>query len=161
MKKNYFLFLVLFFIFMANSLYSQYCTPVYTHGCELGNGLTQFTMNTINQAIPCSGIPNYYHDYTSTSTNLAKNGYYLVTARSSSAGMYVSVWIDYDNNNTFNNAEELVQQFVCTNAGTDYSFPVTIPNTGFTGTTRLRVLSSTTGYPSNPERKSTRLNSSH
>jgi len=150
MKKFLLLCQTLFFIFIFNDLNGQYCTPAYTNGCELGQGLTQFSLNTISQAIPCSGIPNYYHDYTVVSTSLAKNGYYLISVQSSNAGLYVSVWIDYDNSTSFNNAEELVQQFICTGAGITFSYPVTIPNTVATGATRLRIMSSTNGYPSNP-----------
>ncbi|MEI6901476.1 MAG: GEVED domain-containing protein, partial [Bacteroidota bacterium] len=141
MRKFYLTIQILLFTVIFNELQAQYCIPVYTHGCELGDGLTHFSLNTISQAIPCSGIPNYYHDYTAISTDLAKTGYYLISAKSSSAGLYVSVWIDYDDNTTFNNAEELVQQFVCTTIGVTYSVPITIPASATTGTTRLRILS--------------------
>jgi hypothetical protein len=133
-----------------NGLNAQYCTPGYTTGCEFGDGLTQFHLNTINQAVPCADIPNYYHDYTGISTDLAKNGYYILSGQSINTNFYISVWIDYNVNTIFESGTELIGSFSFNNLGGTFSIPFTVPGTAPTGPTRLRIMSSTNGLITNP-----------
>ena len=134
---------------LINSVNAQYCLPTYTNGCEFGDGLTQFQLNTIDQTVLCTGSPSYYQDYTSLSTDLAELGYYTLNVQSNNSGLYVTVWIDYDNNGAFDNSTELISQFYYYNVGFYDGFTFQVPGGLTTGPTRLRIMSCTMGgYPS-------------
>lgn len=108
------------------TLVTQYCIPAFSTGCDSYNmGLAYFGLNTIDQAISCSGIPSYYHDFTSSSTDLHKNGAYTISLVAGYGYNYVTVWIDYNHNNIFDGASEVIGQAACYNAGATYTIPIT------------------------------------
>ncbi|MEI7526720.1 MAG: GEVED domain-containing protein, partial [Mariniphaga sp.] len=150
MKKILPLLQTLAFVMMFNGLYAQYCIPVYTTGCEFGDGLTQVQLNTLYKPIPCSDIPNYYHDFTSFTTDLSKNGYYLITGHSNNTNFNVSVWIDYNGNSTFEGGEELIGSYSFNNPAGDFTIPFTVPATVANGAKRLRIMSSTSSIITDP-----------
>ncbi|HTX87796.1 MAG TPA: GEVED domain-containing protein, partial [Bacteroidales bacterium] len=120
-----------------------YCTPVYSSGCGAGDGLTNFQLNTINQAIPCSGSPSYYHDYTTSSTTLTEGNTYVLTVIAGYSATHVRVWIDLNNNNTFDQPGEImVSDLICTSAATPYTANIVIPCGTSTGNHRLRYRTS-------------------
>jgi len=125
------------------SLPTLYCIPTYQYGCSSPYymGLTNVELNTINQTIPCTGTPSYYHDYTSSSTDLARSGSYTMTVQAGGGyGLYINVWIDVNHNNYFDGAGEIVGQGHC-NGGASATISLTIPGTAITGSTWLRVMS--------------------
>ncbi|MCX6277649.1 MAG: GEVED domain-containing protein [Bacteroidetes bacterium] len=150
MKTFLLFFQTALFVILFGSANAQYCTPVYYYGCNSGYQMTQFQLNEINQAIPCAGTPSYYHNYTSQSTDLAQNGYYTLSVQTGNYYMYVTAWIDYDKNNIFNNETERVTLFDCFAPGTTYSSSFTVPASVATGSTRLRILASHSGFPGDP-----------
>ncbi|MEI7662917.1 MAG: GEVED domain-containing protein, partial [Bacteroidota bacterium] len=151
MKKALQLILTFVFLFAFSSLNAQtYCIPTYTHGCESGNGMVQVHLNTISQTIPCSDIPNYYHDFTATGTDLAKNGYYILSGQTLNTNFFITVWIDYNNNSTFESGIELVGSYSFSNPGGSFTIPFSVPGTVSTGARRLRIMSSTGNFISDP-----------
>ena len=152
MKQIFKFFRVLTFAFLFGSIFvqAQYCIPTYSNGCTYGDGLTLFQLNTINQAISCSGSPSYYHDYTSLSTSLTIGTPYTITVQAGYSSTYVTFWIDYNHNNTFDVASETIGQVICSSSGTNYTITFTIPVTAITGATRLRAMTEWIGYPSGP-----------
>ncbi len=150
--KRFLLFLqtMLFAFFFLNSVKAQYCTPVFNSGCSGGGGITSFQFGSINQTpIVCNGSPvTYYHDFTSQSTVLAQEGIFDISVQTINAGMYISIWIDYNKDEVFDGSE-LALQFLCNWAGTT-STSVTIPGSADLGETRLRIIASANGYPSDP-----------
>ena len=152
MKQIFKFFQVLTFVSLFGSavVQAQYCIPTYSSGCTYGDGLTLFQLNTINQAISCSGSPSYYHDFTSLSTSLTIGTPYTITVQAGYSSTYVTVWIDYNHNSTFDVASETVGQVICASSGTNYTITFTIPVTATTGVTRLRAMTEWIGYPSGP-----------
>jgi hypothetical protein len=53
--------LVLLSLAWSAPLQAQYCTPAYIDGCDEGDGIINFKLSTINQAVTCT---DYYHDFT-------------------------------------------------------------------------------------------------
>ena len=150
MKKIYLLFLTTLFIFTFSTAKAQYCQPNFTNGCDFGNMVTQFQLNTIDQAITCAGSPAYYQDYTSLSTDLAEGGYYTLSVQTGNVGIYIKVWIDYDDNSIFYSPGEELMSFYCDSPGVIYTQSFTMPVTGYYGAKRLRFLASHAGYPTDP-----------
>jgi hypothetical protein len=70
---------------------AQPCTPVYSTGCNFGDGLILFRLNTMDQTIPCTGSPSYYHDFTATSTQLKPGTAYTLTVQAGYSATYVTV----------------------------------------------------------------------
>ncbi|MEI6062858.1 MAG: GEVED domain-containing protein, partial [Bacteroidota bacterium] len=138
------------------TLATPYCIPVYSSGCsEYSMGLSQFNLNTISQAILCEGTPSYYHDFTSsTTTDLAKNGYYSISIQAGYWDTYVTVWADYNHNNFFEEGNEIVGHAYCYNTGQTYTIPFIVPASAANGTVRLRAMSNYYwpgyNYPTNP-----------
>lgn len=116
---------------MPLHLFSQapYCMPYLTYGCEAGSGLSYFSLNTIAQDIDCTGEPfSYYHDYSNVSTNLTPGVSYTLTVKCKNWDHYVSVWIDLNNDTTFDDPGELiVNNLFCENYWQAYTAVVTIP----------------------------------
>jgi hypothetical protein len=136
------------------TLPTLYCIPTYQNGCNAPwyMGLTYVGLNTISQSIPCTGSPSYYHDYTTSSTDLARNGSYSIAVQTGSGyGLYINVWIDYNHNNYFDGASEIAGQGHI-NANSSTTIPITVSATSLVGETRIRIMSNYdgSGYPSNP-----------
>jgi len=129
---------------------SAYCLPSYLYGCTYGYALNSFILGTINTgAIACSGSPSWYHDFTAQSTTLQTGTGYTLTVQATGYNIAVNVYIDYNQNNTFD-AGELVGQVICTNPATDYTITFTVPGNAISGITRMRALSEYYYYPSGP-----------
>ncbi|MEI7664392.1 MAG: GEVED domain-containing protein, partial [Bacteroidota bacterium] len=127
------------------------CIPVYSSGCGTGWGLTNFALGSISQAIPCTGTPSYYHDYTaSTTTDLIPNNSYTITMSGNYQNLYVTVWIDLNHNNIFDVATEKLGNAYCYSVG--YTMGITIPGSALPGPARLRIMARdyNVGYPTDP-----------
>ena len=74
---------------------------------------------------------------------------YILTVQAGYSGTYVNVYIDYNQNNTFD-ATELIGQINCSASGNNYSLSFTVPGTALSGNTRIRALTEWMGYPSGP-----------
>ena len=95
------------------------------------------TLNTINNN---SGA-QAYSNFTNLSTPLAKDATYTVSVSPQYTGSSYSVgyrvWIDFDRDGTFTNAERILNRAPTTNASVSASF--TVPSTITNGNTRMRV----------------------
>jgi hypothetical protein len=112
-----------------------YCPASHTYGCDEYIGTVTF--NTINNVTDC-GVSPYYEDYTAISTTLTTGQSYPITVLNG-GNLYstdaVSVWIDWNDNYTLNDAGE---QYDLTNDGTGYQFTGNIV-AGAAGSHRMRV----------------------
>ncbi|MCF8373217.1 MAG: T9SS type A sorting domain-containing protein [Bacteroidales bacterium] len=141
MKKAFtYLFAVLFVlgIFSGTVKAQSYCTPTYSYGCGVGDMITSFDLNTISETFVCATPP--YYDHTNISTDLTIGETYTLTVSAGYSSTYFRVWIDFNNNYTFE-ASESVSNGMCTSSGTQYTFNLTIPNTVSPTTTRMRIRS--------------------
>jgi hypothetical protein len=120
---------------LDNSGGKDYCIP--TANCTQGDGIFDFAMADIsNMDNGCS--PDGYGDFTAMSTQVEPGETYEVTLGSDYSNQYVSIWIDFDKNSTFDEDELLLEDLHLPSAGIHYT-EITIPLGVPTGDTRMRV----------------------
>lgn len=130
------------------STYGQtYCTPSYSTGCTVGDLLNDVTLEgeTVdinNNNTGCSS--GSYSDYTSLNHPdlIQGNSYNLVLGTTYSPGYEnIRAWIDYDNDGTFSNSEEIAAALGGWPNGISASdtFSFTVPLTASTGLRRMRI----------------------
>jgi len=102
------------------------CAP--TSDCSFGDNIISFQLSNLsNTGIACD---TGYEDFTNLSASLEIGTDYDVTVQSGFASGEVekfSLWIDFDDSNTFDLSERLVTDGVITATDTDFAFPITIP----------------------------------
>ena len=106
--------------------------------------INNVNLNTINNTSTCS--TGGYANYTTTSTTLAKGSSYSLTVIPGTPGQTnsaynddeIAAWIDFNNNNSFNDPGEQVA-YVLVAAGWSNVFNFTVPTTATTGNVRMRV----------------------
>ncbi len=119
-----------------------YCTP----GNSACNGptITNVTFNTINNTSTCSNTDgNAYSNYYATgspTTSIIKGSSYNISVNTAATGI-VSVWIDYNNNGSFE-ASEWTQVYTSSTSG---NTSITIPMAAIDGNTLMRVRSRNSG----------------
>lgn len=120
-----------------------YCTPAFPSGCAGGDVINSFE-------IPGAGFSHLdtacsqgaYGDYTSQTINLSAGLNYDFSVTHGYSSQYVRIWIDFDNNGTFDDAApELVATATSTGPDTNSitNGIITIPATATPGTYRMRV----------------------
>ncbi|MBE0639073.1 MAG: S8 family serine peptidase [Bacteroidales bacterium] len=114
----------------------DYCIP--TTNCSFGDGFTGFAMGDIsNMNSGCS--PNGYGDFTNMSTEIQAGETYDVTLKTGYDDQYVTIWIDFNKNETFDPSEMVLNGFLLANANQNYIAQVTIPEGAESGETRMRA----------------------
>src|SRR5690554_6629683 len=121
----------------------NYCIPVYSTGCSLGDRISNVTLAgetvTLNNSTGCS--PNAYGNYTNLNApDLEQGGTYFATiATDYSSPSYeeVRVWIDYNDDNIFSPNEEIAAINGLQSGGSTFSF--TVPQDAPLGLHRMRV----------------------
>ncbi len=83
------------------------CAPEST--CSFGDGFVEFELGTIDNPSGCSD--DGYADYTGLMTDLARDASHDLTIASDWDPQYCSVWIDYNDNNFFEEDEKVVSAF--------------------------------------------------
>ncbi len=115
----------------------DYCIP--SGNCNFEDGLTNFTLGEIsNLNSGCS--PDGYGDFTNLSTSLDIGMPYEITASSGYHNNYLTVWIDLNQNEIFEEEEKLVEGLFLEMAGELYTTQITIPEGALLGETRLRAV---------------------
>ncbi len=149
MKK--FILLLTFILGMLvfnTNMYAQYCTTgLYTttsgYNCEDGDLINDVTFNTIsNLATGCPTGSGGYSDYTAMSTTLVPGSSYTlgVTTTYTSAYEWVKVWIDFNDDQSFDDATEIIYASTAAISSlTPISESITIPASATPGSHRMRV----------------------
>ncbi|MFA6951225.1 MAG: LamG-like jellyroll fold domain-containing protein, partial [Lentimicrobiaceae bacterium] len=126
-------------ITVSGSSILEYCQPEYTYGTSDNDYISLVQLDYIYNLTGASSSPYYYY-YENLSTDLIGNSIYEIVLR---AGTYyrsnnIAVWIDYNQNGTFETNEKLGQVTldIFTYQGT---IQFTIPSDAVSGTTRMRV----------------------
>lgn len=150
MRKLYLKLLFLLFSALGSSAFAQYCTPSFSSGCQFGDQIVNFYTtgginNITNNNSGCS--PGYYQYYAGQSVSQIQG---LDVTLNMQAGPTYSqgfkVWIDWDNNNSFADAGELV--YTSPSWSTNlYSQNITVPFSATPGTKRMRVLCNYVAVP--------------
>jgi PKD repeat protein len=117
----------------------EYCVPEYSTGTGSGDFISLVQLGSINNATGGSSSP-YYTYYSSLSTDLSTSTEYSITlsAGTYGAGNNISVWIDFNQNGSFEESEKLgnVELPAAPTTGT---ITFTVPGNATPGTTRMRV----------------------
>jgi hypothetical protein len=126
-----------------------YCTPTYSTGCSVGddirdvilNGALSTMISNLNNPCPAGG----YQDYTTstapnmTTTLIMGNTYNgNVTTNYQYGNESVKVWIDFNNNGTFETTEVVATLNNINNLSTG-AITVAVPLTASAGVRRMRV----------------------
>ncbi|MEO5673049.1 MAG: GEVED domain-containing protein [Chitinophagales bacterium] len=119
----------------AGSKTVNYCTPVSTYGGCSGDQITGFTFAGINyNNAGCISSPGYVDvGTTGTTTQGQTNSFTLTLADPSDYG---AIWIDFNDNASFEDVNELVYSG---GPGTSQTGSISIPVTANAGTHRVRV----------------------
>jgi len=137
-------------LFLATGLllsvasYGQYCTTgLYGSACSFGDDLNSFSFATIaNTNTGCGGTGGY-NDFTSMSATLVPGVTYNWSASSNyTCCEYFAIWIDYNNDNDFNDAGEQIY----TSPSTGFAWSGTYSTPIIPGTFRLRARVAYYGY---------------
>ena len=118
----------------------NYCTPINSTGCTSGDEITNATFAGINNTTACSGTGGY-NDFTAISGNVTIGLTYPITLSTGTGNITnegVAVWIDYNQNGTFETTEYVYNAYSGADPAT-YNGSITIPLTALTGPTRMRV----------------------
>ena len=136
MKKILLAFTML--LAMTGLVKAQYCAPTGALDCTLGDGPTNVTFGTINNNSAC-GAGGYTY-YSALTTNVTQGGTYPISVTVGATLDYAMVWIDYNQNNTFEVSEfKLIGTGASSAGNLTLTGNITIPLTAATGTTRMRV----------------------
>jgi len=138
MKKQ--LLLIASGLLISAVSYGQYCTTgLYGSACSFGDDLNSFSFATIsNLNTGCGGGGTGYNDFTTQSTVLDPGVTYNWSANTNySCCEHFAIWIDFNNDQDFNDAGELIYTSPAT--GTSWSGTYTAPPTPGTFRMRARV----------------------
>ena len=138
-----------------------YCTPSYYYSNpSLFDALSNFTLtgysgSTINDNGPTTLPSNGFEDRTSISIDLEQAGVYSgsITYNTNFEEYEDQVWIDFNDNGTFETSEEVTPDFGvtgCSGSGSSATYTLTIPSTATVGVHRMRVRQAET-YNCTPE----------
>ncbi len=117
----------------------SYCTPTYSTGSGSGNSITNVTLGTLNNSTSASSNPYYtfYNAVTIPNLTQATNASVSITFGSNS-NQYAAVWIDFNQNYTFE-ANEGAVSVANTAANGTTTITIPVPEGAVTGNTRMRV----------------------
>ena len=114
-----------------------YCQP--TSDCSYGDGITKMVLESIvNNPISCN---SGYDDFTTMSTSLNRGVQYNMTVQTgyNTTTEMASMWIDLNDNGTFDSNEQIFANQVINPDGIDITIPFTIPATANLGSHRMRL----------------------
>ncbi|GAB4154156.1 MAG: hypothetical protein Tsb0033_01750 [Winogradskyella sp.] len=135
-------------IFTTTDVQLNYCNSASTNVND--EFISRVQLNTIDNS---SGA-QFYSDFTNLSTTLTKDTQYTITITPTWTGtIYAegySVWIDYNRDGDFSDADEQVWSQAATTA-TPVSGNFTIPSTAIENSTRMRVSMKYNGIPAECE----------
>jgi len=119
------------------SIENELCTPVLN--CSFGDGLKLFSIAEINNNSGCEG----YGDFTDQIANLAPDVTYPLTVTTTYGNQYLTVWIDFNDNNVFEVTEKVITDYIIgvnQNAGVfTETIDLTIPAIANIGSYKMRA----------------------
>ena len=119
------------------SVENTICAP--SANCSFGDGLRLFSIAEINNPSGCEG----YGDFTNQVASLEPDTTYPLTLTTTYGDQYVTVWIDFNDNNIFETNEKVVSDFILGAGQTGGTFTdtvnITIPAGANEGNHRMRV----------------------
>ncbi|NDP26323.1 MAG: choice-of-anchor D domain-containing protein [Flavobacterium sp.] len=117
---------------------ATYCAPTYTNGPGTVDQITNVTLGTLNNNSGASSSPYYTFFNSVTIPNLTPSTSASVSiTMGSDTAQYAAVWIDFNQNGTFETSEGIVSVNAGANGTTTINIP--IPAGALLGNTRMRV----------------------
>ena len=149
MKTKIQSFLAALFL-VVGAVNAQYCTPTFSSGCSFGDQILNFstTGGSTNISNLNSGCSVGYYSYITGQavTQLQGQDVTLSMQAGPTWGQGFKVWVDWNNNQSFADAGELV--YTSPGSGTTVNNAiVTVPFSAAAGTKRMRVVCSYAGIP--------------
>ena len=128
------------------------CTEdLYSSGCDYGDGLISWHLANVDVPdIPCSGNPEWYHDYTDQVHQLQAGQSYTLTVKAGYEDTNFDVWIDWNDDLMLTDDELLLNDVTCENANQPYSFSFTIPGLAPDGIHVLRFRTNWIDFVTDP-----------
>ncbi|MBC8047962.1 MAG: hypothetical protein H7Y00_14285, partial [Fimbriimonadaceae bacterium] len=124
--------------FLSNPIQAQYCIPDYTIGTSDDDYIDGVELEDISNF---SGPGDDWNDFTDLSTTLNPGLEYTMTVYNTPVwGEYYQAWIDYNQDDVFDDDEKLSGTNIYVFAGSSDEITFTVPFTAFPGTTTLRVM---------------------
>lgn len=127
-----------------NAVDACYCTNAINLNCTDGDLITNVTIGTMNNTTTCGNATTGYTNYSGTVTppvfNVGATIPVSVSVGPSGDGwLYesVGIWVDYNKNGTFEEAE---YTYIGTGLNQALTGSLTVPATALTGNTRMRVV---------------------
>jgi hypothetical protein len=129
---------------------ADYCRPYHQYAncspwsdCQYV-GITNVSCGSINNTSTISNSPPAYSDFTAYSTNVNANGSYTVSVRYTDNGSpvnygQIALWIDYNGDLDFLDANEFIGQQQATATNQTKNFSITIPSNAYNGNVAMRV----------------------
>ncbi|MCB9195009.1 MAG: T9SS type A sorting domain-containing protein [Flavobacteriales bacterium] len=102
------------------SVTHEICQP--SGDCSFGDGFRQLKLNTINNTSSCS--TGGYGDFTNLSTTLERGVSYDLQIKSGYTGQSATVWIDFNDNFTFESNEMIITNKSFGTSLTTVAFPI-------------------------------------
>ena len=114
------------------------CIPTYTTGPGTGDRIVNVTLGALNNSSVGSTTPFYTFYNSVTIPDITQSGTANVSVTfGSDANQYGAIWIDFNQNGTFEASEGLASTLVGTN-GT-FVFNIPVPAGAIVGNTRMRI----------------------
>ena len=121
---------------------TTYCTPTYTSGCGLGDDIDTFTMSTAGINHTSSGCStSAYGDFTGDTTlqgSMTVGSTHSFSITHNYSSQYVSIYIDFNDNGSFDDAGELL--FTSSVGSMNTTGSITIPSGIQGGMKRMRIV---------------------
>ncbi|MFM7079656.1 MAG: GEVED domain-containing protein, partial [Bacteroidota bacterium] len=125
----------------ASATEGTYCVPLNSTGCTFPDIITGVNfggiVNTSACNNPAAGQGGFSY-FPTPNPSYAVGTPYSITVTTGGDLEGIGVWIDYNQNSTFDASELVLSGYLGTNPAT-YSGTVNIPATAFNGSTRMRV----------------------
>ena len=112
----------------------DYCVPIYTYTGDRLSAVT--TTGAVSDITYTNSTGGQHYDQTNMILETTPGQQFTINTAYQSGGQTIGIWIDWDNNNTF---DDLGDRVVISNGTSPQSFTVTIPSDVNLGDYRLRV----------------------
>ncbi|HTN46836.1 MAG TPA: GEVED domain-containing protein [Flavipsychrobacter sp.] len=140
-----FLWSICILLLTVSNAKAQYCAAANTDPAASGSLMANVTFGSINNTTGSTYPTNGYSYWPALSASVIMGTSENLIITTAPAGTYtgaiISVWIDWNQDNTFSASEWLQVGTNITVATSPYTFPIPIPLTATPGTTRMRIRS--------------------
>ncbi len=120
----------------GNKGIDDYCVPFAN--CSAGCKIEDFSFaGILNLNSGCS--PNGYGVFTNKTATVNIGGTYVMQIMTGCGSQYISMWVDFNDDETFSNTERILTDYEVDDYSVTYSVDLQIPGTALPGTHRMRV----------------------